>query len=369
MNIIFDYKIYHHQKYGGISRYFSNLAENLSEKDGVNVKVLAPIHLNRYLYRLKEKKLVSGVPVRSMNRFQKIIIDEINYGISVGNIFINRPDIVHETYYSSRSICSGAAKVITTIHDMIPEKFHVGDKTAIVQLRKKHKSIQRSNHIITVSKNTKKDLVEILGVDPEKISVVYHGAKIDNDIEVIGCPVTEPFILYIGTRNHYKNFFRFIRSFTRSKYLSNNLKIVCFGGGEFTKQENEKLKKEGMVLRNIKNIQGGDQVLVSLYKKAEALIFPSLYEGFGMPLLEAMSLCCPVVCSNTSSIPEIVGNAGLMFDPNSEEEITEAIEKLIGSESKKNELIKCGIKQVEKFSWERCAKETLNVYERCMDGV
>ena len=122
----------------------------------------------------------------------------------------------------------------------------------------------------------------------------------------------------------------------------------------------------GLDLRKIQQIGGGDDVLAYLYQSAEAFIYPSLYEGFGIPPLEAMSLGCPVICSNTSSLPEVVGDAGEYFDPNNMESIRSAIETVMQSQARRDEFVQKGRERCAIFSWARCAEETMTIYRGLM---
>ena len=140
-----------------------------------------------------------------------------------------------------------------------------------------------------------------------------------------------------------------------------------FWGGAFTKKEKELFRSLKIPENKIVQISGNDMLLSSLYSSAEAFIFPSLYEGFGLPLLEAMSADCPVICSNASSFPEVAGNAAEYFDPESEESLIDALENLLFDEVRKKSLIKAGLDRVKCFSWEKCATETEAVYTKLLD--
>ena len=128
------------------------------------------------------------------------------------------------------------------------------------------------------------------------------------------------------------------------------------------------IKSLGISENKIQYLQGNDLELAEQYKTAFALIYPSLYEGFGLPILEAMSYGCPVISSNSSSLPEVYGDAALSFDPNNEEQLFEIINKLLKQSELRDDLIIKGFKNLKKFSWEKCAKETLDVYERVLNG-
>ena len=139
---------------------------------------------------------------------------------------------------------------------------------------------------------------------------------------------------------------------------------VFFGGGNFTKEEKEFFKKFNFSDDQILSLHGNDKVLAKLYENASALIYPSIYEGFGLPILEAMNHNCPVISSNTSSMKEVGGNAVEYFNPHETESLLQAFKNVLYSESRRKELVKLGIERIKTFSWNKCAKETLKVYGR-----
>jgi len=171
-----------------------------------------------------------------------------------------------------------------------------------------------------------------------------------------------PFLLYVGLRDGYKNFKRLLRAIASSPQIMKEFDLLAFGGGAFNTAEQDLIKGLGFGVGQVKQLSGGDTVLNSLYKNAAALVYPSTYEGFGLPPLEAMSHQCPVISSDTSSMPEIIAEAGQYFDPHSIESMTCAIEAVVLSTSRTQELIKLGSARQKLFTWERCAQETLSVY-------
>jgi glycosyltransferase involved in cell wall biosynthesis len=167
----------------------------------------------------------------------------------------------------------------------------------------------------------------------------------------------------VGSRGGYKNFSGLLKAFATSPKLKNEFDIVTFGGGAFNKQELQLIKQLGFKNHQVRQIGGGDDILAALYHQAAAFVYPSLYEGFGLPPLEAMAAGCPVVSSNTSSMPEVVRDAGEYFDPINIDEMQNAIEKVVFSNTLQKDLIALGYKNIEHFSWQKCARETLTVYK------
>ncbi|MEM2154884.1 MAG: glycosyltransferase family 1 protein, partial [Nitrososphaeria archaeon] len=144
--------------------------------------------------------------------------------------------------------------------------------------------------------------------------------------------------------------------------IKHDFKIVCFGGGLFSAEEIDLMIKLGLSEDQVIQISGDDKTLAHLYRNAAVFVYPSLYEGFGIPLLEAMSLGCPVICSNTSSFPEVAGNAAEFFDPYEADSIAVALENVLYSSEKSKHLVNLGYERVKNFSWEKCADETRSIY-------
>ena len=156
--------------------------------------------------------------------------------------------------------------------------------------------------------------------------------------------------MFVGSRKRYKNFFKVIEAFKNHDQLYNDFKIICFGGGKLLKSEKKKLIENNIDLEKILIIENNDdEVLFNLYKNATALIYPSIYEGFGMPIVEAMSLGCPVISSNSSSLPEVFKSAALSFFPSSTTELTNKMLQVAYDDQIKSKLIDLGLNQSKIF--------------------
>lgn len=366
MRIAYDYQIFGEQRYGGISRYVFEIASHISRMPACEAAVFSPLYINRYLPHCPPELQIIGRQVKRIPGTGRII-SAINNLIVPPVLARYRPDIVHETYYSSRSVGPRNARVVLTVHDMIHELFPSDFSSADRTSERKRVAVKRADHIVCVSNNTRKDLIELLGVPEEKTSVVYHGFSLMSgrpESEATAYSVKKPFLLYVGSRGGYKNFEGVLRAIASSPLLSEKFDLVCFGGGALTQYERGLISQ--LKLQGVRQIGGGDHILAGLYQGAQALIYPSFYEGFGIPPLEAMSHGCPVVCSGVSSIPEVVGDAAEMFDPHDVDSIGQAMEVVVGNETIRQALIERGRSQYKKFSWERCAQETLGVYRRVL---
>ena len=365
--VVFDSQIFSLQQFGGISRYICALAEKLADRPDVQVQILAPLYINQYLRELKTSRagMVSGVYIRPLPKFGQWLAN-------VSNLFFSlaanscQPHIVHETYYSAKPTYKGKAARVLTVYDLIhekfPESFLPGDPIA----HNRAKAIRRADHIICISESTRRDLIEIYQVPEHKISVTYLGYDTLSASSLVASALvgSKPYLLYVGSRHGYKNFDGLVRAFAASSFLKASARVVCFGGGVLTQAERALLAELKLPADDVVQVGGNDERLAALYQGASAFVYPSKYEGFGIPPLEAMSLACPVICSNTSSIPEVVGSAGEYFNPNDVESMRQAIESVLVSPDRRQELITLGNDRVHAFSWSRCATETLAVYRK-----
>ena len=168
-----------------------------------------------------------------------------------------------------------------------------------------------------------------------------------------------------GSRSAYKNFDFFIESVAGILCKDEELQVVCAGSSPFTNKEKTTLKNLN-ILHKVHHVKINDTILKNLYKNARAFIFPSLYEGFGLPVLEAFSCGCPIMLSNSSSLPEIGGNAAIYFDPYDSTSLSEALEHLISDDTLRLELIHKGSERLKLFSWEITANETKNIYDNLL---
>jgi glycosyltransferase involved in cell wall biosynthesis len=268
-------------------------------------------------------------------------------------------DVFHQTYYADINLKRKSRHIIT-VHDFTHEKlrgnFSKLDKTA----EKKRKAILKADGIICVSESTKKDLMSMYAAESKKIKVIYHGNSLKYN-------VTEPplldnkYLLYVGDRRSYKNFGVLIKLFELNNELKSYYKLVCCGGGRFTKTETELISKSGLS-GNFMQTEAWDKKIANLYFYATAFIYPSKYEGFGIPMIEAMYNGCPVIASDISSLPEIGGDAALYFNPDSPAELNEKVNLVLNNSEIRNSLKVKGKEREKSFSWDKCAKDTYEFY-------
>jgi glycosyltransferase involved in cell wall biosynthesis len=365
IKVAYNYQTFTHQKYGGISRMFSEIAPLINQYDDFEATVCAGLYQNKYIGNNSNIK-IKGTPISFPQKATRLLLS-LNPIFAKAALEIEKPDIVHETYYSSLNTVPKKSRTVITVLDMIHEKF--SDSLGYVNKnfpKLKSKAIKRADHIICISENTRKDLIEILDINPAKISTVYlsHSLLEASSNKPL---LNQPYILYVGERRAlYKNFERLLQAYGINRSLQSNFKLVCFGSSSFSSQEMNMIKEAGINASSVLHYNGADSILANLYTHTSAFVYPSLYEGFGIPPLEAMSLNCPVVCSNTSSIPEVVADAGEYFDPYDVENIASAIEKVVSSSDRCQILKSKGAERIKLFSWNKCARETSLIYRQLM---
>ncbi len=260
---------------------------------------------------------------------------------------------------------------IATIHGLeykyFPECYSARDR-ALLELNTLL-NVKLAGKIIAPSENTKKDLMKFYKVNPEKIKVVYHGAGIMNyELRIKNKKSFN--ILFIGRLEKRKNLANLVKALevlnSKFKIQNSKFKLILagkrgFGFEEIKKAIFESPNKNDIILKGYVSEQEKER----LYQNADVFVMPSLYEGFGLPILEAMSCGVPVICSRNSSLPEVAGRAGLLVDPNNIQEIAEAINRVLNNADFREEMVKRGFENIKKFSWEKCARETMNLLLSC----
>lgn len=362
MKVTFDHQIFANQRYGGVSRYFVELASRLPSYTVSEVSVVAPLYINNYLAADYARGFTHGRHVPFDFKGVRQAVGFANRLAAPLSWLKSNADVIHETYYTANPIGTGQRRVVT-VHDMIHELFAPEARRVIAA---KRAAISRADHVICVSETTQRDLVRLYEIDPARTSVVHHGYSLTNEvseIEKTQAGVTRdqrPSILYVGNRGGYKNFGIVLKAFSESSVLREFV-LIAFGGSTGLPDEWKEIKRLGITER-VRFESGPDQALARRYRAAAAFVYPSIYEGFGIPPLEAMSHGCPVVCSNGGAIPEVVGDAGVYFDPHNSDELRSALERVAMSDGLQANLRMRGYHRISAFSWDRCAEETSRIY-------
>jgi len=385
MRILFDHQIFSLQNYGGISRYFCELMDRFSLDPDIeltlalrysrNENICNRHSLNRYWSNrsnlLWDTQIFPAIQkITHVDILNRLRINQIE---SVRLLKKQDYDIFHPTYYNPYFLQYLQKKpFVLTVYDMIyelyPDYFSPNDPINIW----KKQLIEQAEAIIAISENTKNDIIKFTNADPDRISVIYLG----NPFEFVNYPdqtknnldipiFNESYLLFVGNRSGYKNFIFFIKSVTELLKKYEDLYIYCAGGGSFTPSE-LKVLNESNILSKVRFVKINDLIMKHLYENAQAFIFPSLYEGFGLPVLEAFSCGCPAILSNSSSLSEIGADAACYFDPNDPESLIQAIEAILSDKHYREILIMKGFERSKLFSWDKTALDTKKVYNNLL---
>lgn len=363
IRVLYDSQIFDYQILGGISRYFCEIIKKIQIPSELSVHYSNNYHL--YDLNLNRDKFCKRNIL-----FDSLVSDirKINLEFTKKRLQSTPSYIFHPTYYDPYFFeYIGKNPYVITVHDMIYEKFPQFFTEASLIIQQKQKVITNANRIIAISENTKKDIVEILGVDPEKIDVIYHGTNIKLAQESSFEKLPKRYLLYVGARYSYKNFERFLRAFSILEKNDQDLSLICTGS-LFNFSE-KKLIEELDIHDKIFQIQVSDVALGELYANAELFIFPSIYEGFGLPILEAYACHCPIALSYSSCFPEIAGDAAAYFDPYSIDDIANTISSIIYDFTKRTELITRGNERIKLYSWQKTANETVKIYKNMISNI
>ncbi len=302
-------------------------------------------------------------------------------------IWRQKLDLIHFPHFNVPFFVP--TKFVVTIHDLILTKFKTIRATTLHPIIYRIKNwgyrlviknaLKKSKDIIAVSEFTKNDIIEQFKIDSNKISVVYEGvsnlskgqdslfvAKLNSSNVLRDYEIRDPFVLYVGNAYPHKNLDFLITSFLDLHKRNNKLKLVLVGREDYFYQELKDLS-DSVFADFPENpvIFAGyvpDNKLEIFYKKALVYVFPSLYEGFGLPPLEAMAKGCPVLSSNAGSMPEILGEAAIYFNPRDKEDFLNKIEKIFSDTSLREKLISLGHDQQKKYNWWECAFATHKIY-------
>ncbi len=364
MKILYDHQIFSQQQYGGISRYFFELIKRFEGIED-NCDVATIFTNNAYYnknYNSKVNNFFPNLDFKGKGRILRSINNEISkYSLQKGSF-----DVFHPTYYDDYFFDRLKGKpYVVTFYDMIHEKF--SNQFADLQLDtkiydNKKRLLESASKIIAISQTTKNDLIEIFDVDSSNIDVVYLGNSLQNFSIAHNRLIEEDYILFVGNRASYKNFIFFLKAISKL-LINNNLILICAGGGNFTQDELVLLKQLGIenrvALKKILN----DDVLANYYSNALFFCFPSLYEGFGIPVLEAFACGCPALLSVGGSLSEVAGDAALYFDPTDIDSLIKSASQLINDQSLRQSFREKGYDRLKKFSWDKTFQDHLEIYK------
>jgi glycosyltransferase involved in cell wall biosynthesis len=358
MRVLYDDDVFSVQYHGGISRYFAQLIDALGPVADVDVLLPFWLTVNTHLAASRPfKGYALGARLAIPGR--RTVIRMVNRRSVARALARKQYDIVHATFYDPTLLGRiGPAKLVITVHDMVPELMPqaVGGIATDFSLCKRM-LIEHADGIVAVSATTAADIARLTRRPLGDITVIHHG--ISDQMRWTpafgpGPALPDRFFLCVGHRRAYKNFLAVVPALAELLRTDADLSLVCFGGGPLTVEEAAPFRAAGVISR-VMAISGDDRSLASVYARAIALVYPSLYEGFGMPILEAMINRCPVLIPKLSCFPEIAADAALYFDPAQADGTMEVLSRLARDASLRRQLAEAGARRAACFTWQRSA--------------
>jgi glycosyltransferase involved in cell wall biosynthesis len=358
IRVLFDDQIFQLQKHGGISKYFSQLIKefNLRPELGIQPVISTSRTANHHL--LNDSGLTSIKKSRSL--FGPIML--VLQLIFSGRKSLHEIDLVHFTFYLPGFFYRNRGlSTVSTVHDMIPEKYPEPGRFWNPHFSKKS-YLKKSDLVLSVSITTAQDVAEILKFT-RSVTVTYLGVGPEFQ-PGLSAPegLSSPYFLYVGNRNGYKDFQTCIHAFAVIAGNNPKVRLQLVGGGAITKPEKRTLRDLGIEALVIQTDVSSDQ-LPNYYSAATALLYSSRYEGFGLPLVEAMASGIPILCSNSPINSEVCGSAGNYFEPGDSHELAQLMSKVLQAPENFENKVEIGLEKSKTFSWRRCAEETAMAYK------
>ncbi len=353
-----DEQIFAIQRYGGISRLFYELAKQFTTTPELGVELLpirAPI-VNHYV--LDNPELAAALHTHPAK----------NSITALANYFSHRTDargaeVVHNTFYLPHGLTGAkGAKRVVTIHDMIPELLPK-TRRRLDLLTMKRRYVDQADHIICVSAATRGDLIRLYPEITAPISIVHHGV---DPVFTPNIPkwsdLPERYILFVGNRDQYKDADILMKAFAQFSKEIPGVTLLFVGGGQFTSKENKLMQSLG-ISQSVQQRSLPDAEMSSAYCNALFTVFPSRFEGFGLPALESMASGTATILANATSLPEVGGDAALYFESGDVTDLAQKMITLASDHEMKDHLAEAGTAQAARFSWAKCAAETAAVYQ------
>ena len=353
MKILYDATIFSSQRVGGISRYHYELYKGTRNLN-FHPNIAGLFTKNKYT--LTDPILKKALIKDSMAAFatvNKFLLKRALKKADQDTIY--HPSILYRQVFD---VIPKDIKVVMTIHDMIIER----ETKQIDELRLDYAN--RADKIIAISQTTKDDIIDILKIPEEKIEVIYHGCSLS--LKGARKPKTalpDKYILYVGGRGKHKNLPFLLSSIADILHKNEDLYIVFTGNREFSEEEIQLLQELDIENKVKIMTRLEDEELAYVYSKSLAFIFPSILEGFGIPILEAWSCQTPALLSENKCFKEIGGDAAIYFDPYCKKSLENAVNDILNNEDMREEMIKKGTKRLELFSWKKASKQVADVYK------
>ncbi|MBP3290145.1 MAG: glycosyltransferase family 4 protein [Alistipes sp.] len=355
MKILFDHQIFASQTYGGVSRYFTEVIRRLPR----SMWEVSATHSNNHYARLYGVVNCREFLPHTNFRHKGRLMAELGKPYSKYRLRYGEYDVFHPTNFDTYCLSShGIRPMVVTYHDT---NFITAHNPNRRMERLQRMALARADRVIAVSENTRRDILQHFDIAPERVCVIHHGVSrlADEEFAYRAAPA-RPYILYVGLRHSFKNFRTFALAFSLIAHRYPDLKVVCTREA-FNGEEMALFRRLGIAER-MQSIAADEPMLARLYTNARLFVFPSRYEGFGMPILEAMAYGCPCALSDSSCFPEIAGDAATYFPSDDAEAMADAIDALLTCEELRSTLRQRGRERVKQFTWERSAKQHLNLY-------
>ena len=376
--VFFDEQAFLMQRSGGISRYITSIGTELSKTGEIDVCIFGGLHRNVHLRQIdknaslaihgllrKDPWRINSLCATASRIWRKRLFRKLRRQY--------RTLIYHPSYYDvDPMVASQADATVVTFHDMIPEWLaaqNPSEKAAKLPSIKKN-AADFASLILANSEATKGDILSSYPSLKKPLCVTYLASHLPEDQETshpLPAIAASRYFLTVGNRGGYKRGDSVIQAFAHLCKSQPDIMLVSFGGEELLSEEETLLKEHGLTDR-WHHLRGDDALLASCYRHATALVYPSEFEGFGLPVLEAMSMGCPVITTRQKSIPEVGGEAVIYIDPEDIPEISKAMQDLLMTPEKRSKLITLGLARSKEFSWQKTALQTLDSYKTAVGG-
>jgi glycosyltransferase involved in cell wall biosynthesis len=363
VRILYDGEVYTGQAAGGINRYFGNIISRLPDDFSPTLTTTAiretnfPSHPRLKTFLYPRHGFRPGRISYWLEKYYFRYVTSFQY------------DLIHPTYYwllTRHDLSELRQPIVLTVHDMIHEIFadRIDPNHHIAEEKKK--AILSAQALICISENTKRDLLTRYSIPEEKITVIYLASEIDITMSYGEDLVpANPYFLYVGGRLGYKNFTSLLAAFAKVVSKVADLSL-CIVGSPLTSTEQKLISDLGLNEFIEHYRYPSDRHLAKLYRCSVAFIYTSLYEGFGIPPLEAMSCGTVAIVAKTSSIPEVVGEAGLYFDPHNANDLVDLMLFILENSAERECLIQKGFDRAKCFSWDKTLAQTIEVYQKLL---
>lgn len=368
VRILFDHQVFSLQNYGGITAYYERLIPGLNNYD-IQSNVSLLISSNYQISRIKEHVFLD-LSEKFVRKFLKYIYFLINSIYTIILINFSEYDIYHATYYETFFLrYLGNRKLVLTIYDCTYEESGVDQKWSNRIIVNRKKLINRADVIIAISNEVKNDILKYYKIPSRKIKVVYLFSplgknSIRGDRKLLK---SKRFVLYVGTREFNKNFGRFLEAFGKVNAEFPDISLTCLGGGAITTSEKFLIERLGLS-DDVEHIPiKTDQDTINFFHGALMFVYPSLKEGFGIPILNAFVCGCPVVASDIPVFREVANTSFLSFDPLSVDNMYYSMRKVVLGDAIVQNNIISGYKCVKKYSADRMTRETAKIYKSLLD--